>query len=620
MSRHPIPSDAPPSVSAETLPAEHWQLRAAKKAATHDHLGAYNAAVRALSLSPDSTLHKHKALSALADAGDSGQARRILAEIELPICELADDTIALKARLGFERALVARGDERAFHAKSAAELYENIHSRTAGIFSAIRASMMWLLAGDTDRASLLSRQVLLIGERERPASPEEAYYVAAAEAQAALVLADIPRAQKRLRTVRFLSGDDHAQSAWLRKCSLLICEARHLPADILSVLIPPPIIVYSGCQSQRIGFQSSIEIGEEIRIIGEIANYLRSHGTGYGYGSLSCGPDILVAEQLLSSGSRLCIVLPVPAPLFLERVLKPEGPDWRGRFESCLGAAARLVVVDEEANAPSPDLWQQAEKAAMGLALLHAQTLDTGIERLAIGAEPQRAGDCLENSIEFKCSPGISLWNKRGLPTFRIDAKPISESPKNAPSPVPASMKDVTRAVRAMLFGEITGASSLQESGTQGRAAHIIEKIGHILDEYGSEILFRGAWAERFGIVFSSAAIAARAALALQKAMEANAVSVPGHPKELGLRLCAHLAPVFQGANPITKQPAFFGSHIDRMAKPDIIFPSGPIYASEPFAAALMLESGEFQCDPVGKAAPQGKLEAISMYVLKPKE
>lgn len=609
MSRHPILSDAPPSVSAETVPAEQWQLRAAKRLRSHDHLGAYDAAMRALSLAPDSTLHKHKALSALAGAGDAERARRLLAEFENYQNELDDDTIALKARLAFEHAMSARGKERALHAQEAAELYESIHTRTSGVFSGIHAATLWLLAGDAEKASVYARQVLQICERERPASPEEAYYIMATEAQASLVLGDLARAQRRLRAVRLLSGDNHAQSAALRKLFLPICEARQIPGDILSVLQPPPIIIYSGCQYGRIGFQSPMNIDEEIRLLESIATYLRTRGVGYGYGSLSCGPDILAAEQLLASGAKLCIVLPSTPTQCIEGALKSAGEEWTRRFESCLGAAARVAVVGEETDTLNLALWHHAQKTAMGLALLHAQALDAAAEHLVIESQADNSTECGSNSAVF-------LWERRGLPIFRIEGVPAGEQAIN---PLPALESDKNRVVRAMLFGEMHGADQVREREMLGFARDILGRIGRVLDEFGSDILFRGAWAERFGIACTSATAAAKTAIALQQAMADPAITMLGYPKELGLKLCAHLAPVFQGEHPITKQPAYFGTHIDRIAKLDMVLPCGQIYVTESFAASLMVESSEFQCAPVGKTTPKQGEEAISMYVLKPK-
>lgn len=616
MNRVPIPSDPPPSVSAETVLADHWQIRVQTKLRSHDHLGAYDAAIRALSGSPDDIGLKHKALSALAGAGDAERACNLLNELNGSTSELSGDTIALGAKLAEQHAMSLRGDQRAAHARTAARLYESIYSRTKGTYSGIRAATMFLFAGDAAHAERLALEVLSAGERERPVSPEEAYYVAAIEAQAALLSGDVRRAQKKVRALKLLSGSDPTQCGAFRKHLLPICEAKHLPADILSVLRPPPVIMYSGASPPRPGFQSPPSFEQEIQITGAVANYLRLTGAGTGYGSLACGPDILIAEQLLTAGAKLCAVLPAPAPIFRKYAAEPGGPAWTRRFDACLSAASRVICTATIADVPSPDLYLHSEKTAMGLALLHADALDAAAERLAVEPAGENDIELESNLIKYTPRSGAFWWSKRGFPTVRIDPGAWGSGEDIVPA---RFERDEERAVRAVLFGEFTGMDRMAETQIPIFTRSVIGRIGHLLDECGTDVLLRGAWAEHFGVAFSSVEKAARAALALQQCMAGFEISSRGFSGQLGLRLCAHLAPVYQGAHPISRQPSFFGSHFDRMAKLDMLLPEGQLYATETFAATLMLETSAFQCEAVGRTAPTPSVEAIRMFVVKPK-
>ena len=87
------------------------------------------------------------------------------------------------------------------------------------------------------------------------------------------------------------------------------------------------------------------------------------------------------------------------------------------------------------------------------------------------------------------------------------------------------------------------------------------------------------------------AVTAARCALDLPVAMAALDKRAAGLPAHLALRRGGHVGPVFEGHDPVLDGPAFYGAHASRTARIEPVTPAGQVCVTEPFAAALVLES-----------------------------
>jgi class 3 adenylate cyclase len=249
----------------------------------------------------------------------------------------------------------------------------------------------------------------------------------------------------------------------------------------------------------------------------------------------------------------------------------------------------------------------------MGLSILRARALDADLEQVALW------GGGLAAHVEGASEPppDVATWRARGLSTHLLDPGPIAplKPPTfaaRAPSP-----DDAERLVCAMLFGEITGYNGLREASIPVFVREVMGAFGAVLDSYGADVLFRGMWGERVYIVMSNAPSAAQCALDLQARMASIPLASLGLPPNLSLRLGGHLGPVYRGYDPIAKGPSFFGMDIARTARVEPIMPEGEVFVTEPFAAALMLDSGSFSCDYVGTMQVSKGPSGVRTYVLK---
>jgi class 3 adenylate cyclase len=514
---------------------------------------------------------------------------------------------ALDARLAKEHALSALGDERSRHALTAATLYECIHARTGGTFSGINAASMWLFAGDAERAAMLARQVLASCGGERPASPEEAYYIAATEAEAALLLGDLDKAETKLRLVKLLSGDDHASRAALRRHLRRICVERRLLVSVLDILKPPSVLHYTGYPVPPQGFSGRFPQPTEQRVTDQITAYLSARNVGVGYGSLACGADIIFAERLIANRSELRVVLPAPEDAFRRAAVEPGGARWVRRFDSLLKAAASVTVASEDGGECSELLVAHGAKVAMGLALLHARSLDADLEQAAIWD-----GSAGDGGLSPAAS--VAMWRARGLRSFCMSPGAVVEG---EPSPFQFKPAAEGQAVCAMLFGELRGYGELRGPSVPVFVGEVLGAIGAVLDAYGAEVLFRDLWGDSLYVVLTDARAAAECALDLQARMEELPLETGEFSAGLSLRLGAHLGPVYRGFDPVAKRPSFFGMDIARTARLEPAMPDGEVFVSEPFAAALMLQSNAFSCEYVGNIPSAKGLGPMRMYVLK---
>src|SRR5205807_2398837 len=75
------------------------------------------------------------------------------------------------------------------------------------------------------------------------------------------------------------------------------------------------------------------------------------------YGSLACGADIVVAEELLTAGAELNVVLPFSVEDFVAVSVRHGGATWVPRFEACMDRAASVQLVTRGAYLGEPQMF-----------------------------------------------------------------------------------------------------------------------------------------------------------------------------------------------------------------------------------------------------------------------
>jgi hypothetical protein len=560
-------------------------------------LTAFDLAERGLAEHPGDVSLEHRAVLTLARAGSTEEAARRFADYRLARVD-DEDVAALGARLEKDVALAMRGEGRAEHAARAAALYEAIFARTGGYYPAVNAATLSLVAGHREDARRMAEGVL------EAVDDEPSYYAAATEAEAQLLLGRADLARAALERAAALHGGDHAAVATTRRQLRLVCDALGIDDDVLAALPAPLVVHFCG---HRISADGRFTAAVEERAAAEIVDAVDGHAPAYAYGSLASGGDIMWAEALLDRGTELHVVLPCARDEFVAHSVATAGPSWSERFDRCLRVAAAVSYATDDAFLGDDVLYRYAAELAMGLALLRAGYLEAEVRQLALwdgGPALGAAGTAID----------VAAWRRRGGSTTVVwPGEPV---PPGAPATAPSEGSG--REVRALLFADVKGFSRLTDEQVPVFVEHALGPLGAVLDRYSAHICHRNSWGDGIYVVLSDAATAAACALDLQDAMadvELQGASLPG---DLGLRLGAHVGPVFELHDPVTHGPSFHGTHVSRTARIEPVTPPGVVYVTEAFAAALVLQgSDDLACDYVGHMPAAKDFGRLRMYRLR---
>jgi len=590
-----------------TRPPESWLEEVKTFERRGELLSAYDVAWRGLAEHPDDRWLQHRAVLALARAGATETARRQYAQFGLEK-HAEEDIAALGARLLKDAALLAGGPDRTSLAVQAADAYEEIYRRTGGYYPAINAATGKLLAWKIPEAQELARAVLERLAAMGGRAPEDAYYRAATEAEARLILGDASGAAEALRRAMQTEGPDLAARAATRKQLRLVCELTGADLSLLEVFETPRVIHFCGHIISPPGKQGRFPAELEKEVSEQIAACLDRDNVGFGYGSLAGGADILFAEALLARGAELHVVLPFNADEFLDTSVRPAGPGWERRFRHCLGRARAVSFATQDSYLGDDRLFSYCSSFAMGLALLRARYLDGGVAQVAVwdGEEPQG---------EVGTAADVASWRRLDLPqtTLSVPGSKVAE-PASSPAAPPVS----GRTLRAMLFGDVKGFSKLTDRQLPTFVHEVLGAMARALSDYEESISFRNTWGDGIFLVLDDIRRAASCALDLQAAIAGLGLTQLGMPNTLALRLGGHYGPVYEATDPIVGSTNYFGAHVSRAARIEPITPEGSVYVTEPFAAILTLHAGsEFACDYVGTVPAAKGYGVLPMYLLR---
>ena len=611
-----MPEETSSKAPAPTKPVAEWISEIRDATARGELLQAFDLAERALEDFPEDPVLRWGAVLALARAGATRQARIRYDRFKLgdlivdrPADKFLTDVAALDARIAKDEALHETGPERNRLLAIAAARYEAIFRRAGGYYPGINAATLTLFCGDLPKAESLAREVL----NGLAASPED-YYARATEAEASLIIGDLDAARAALRAAATLSGSDFSAIATTRHQLCLVCDARGISQSILEPLTPPGVIHYAGHMTGPRFLESA-----EASVRNRIAAILDRNRVGFGYGSLAAGADILFAEELLRRGAELNIAMPFDIDEFKRVSVAPCGERWLPRFDECVRAAKTITYATTDEYLGDDSLFGYATRIAMGLAMLRSRFLDTSLRQIAVwdgggvgGAEPT-AGVAAD----------VSFWRSRGLPGDIIDPR---EDPAKAPvrkrSPRQPAKKKARakggRAIRAMLFGDVKGFSTLREAQLPIFAREMLGRFAKVLDRQRSGILFRNTWGDGLYVVTRDVETAAKCATELQDELSTFVPTEHGLPEYMALRLGGHLGPVFHIRDPVLKRSNFIGAHVSRAARIEPVTPEGAVYVTEAFAAVLATTGlTQFVCEYVGQVPAAKHYGIMRMYSLR---
>ncbi len=528
----------------------------------------------------------------MARAGAVDFARTEYVRLGLDRVDDDPDTIALGARLLKDVALAAHGARRAAFARASTRRYNMLFQRFGGLYGAVNAATMTLVAGDRAGGRGLAAAALAVPPPSGLAG-EAAYYDTASRAEAHFLTGDLEAARATMAAAVALAPLAFAAHASTLRQLEMLCRETGVDPAWLAPFRPPLCAHFTG---------HILDAGGEKALAGDpggglrrdIDRMLSSQRIGFGYGGLAAGADILFAEALLEAGSELHVVLPVNRESFVAVSVAPFGHDWVERFERCLARATSVRYAAQDPYSGDDQVFAYASQLAMGCAVLRAQTLSTEAIQVAIWDGHPAKGSA-------GAAVDLAYWAQGGRRSVLIDVwRPLPSR-----SLRPRTQDDIAapgRAMRAMLFADVKGFGSLSDHQIPIFIEMVMGQMAKAVEGLAAGPCHVETWGDGLFLVFDHPIDAAEAALALLEAHRALDLQALGLPRSLALRIGGHYGPVYLRTNPLTKALAVIGAHVVVAARIEPDVAPGSACVSEALAGALATFHGDrVRCGYVGR-------------------
>lgn len=523
--------------------ASAWRLQR-----TGNFVAAFDLAQDALLRWPQSQALEHLSILALASCGSTQAALDAFRATSLS-ANTNEDFLALEARLLKDLAFSGRANTGDMLAQ-AAQAYEQVAQRTDGTYSRQNAALLWLLAGDAERAVRLAGAVAQrVTEFNVPDEEQAAYFHWATLAEAALVRGD------RAALGRAVAGANPLcrRNSWARSRTLLqmrrLSGVRAQCADLIESWYRPPVGLVLAPEYLPAGAQSGA--GMESADMPAFA-YCMGRDRHGGW------------QELAAQGIQLHVIYPgAPAE---------EPPSATAELASRRDASGHgdshtwsSLLLDE-----NDDRDRVCAETALGLSLGHADALR---------------------------APWVVLArsNGRWLSLRNADRASMRAAIASRGS----GAADGSR--YGFLFADAVSYSSLNAADTRRYWTRLLPKTAAaVLRRHGDAIVLRKTWGDAVHAVFRTATAAASAALEMQAATAQLAEELePG--RRLTFRIAVHYGRADQGFDPVEETPSIFGPQLSFAARIVPVAPPGGVFVTEPFAAQLSLEgAGNLHCSYVG--------------------
>ncbi|MDH5763153.1 MAG: TRAFs-binding domain-containing protein [Nitrospinota bacterium] len=576
-----------------------------------DFVGVYDVAYKSLEDGEiaDPTL-AHLAVLSLARSGATTQAEHLYRKVKA-LLPPTEENLSLEARLYKDQFLKATDPAtKTSLGKKARDLYLAAYRINKNYYPGINAATLSLIIGDKKSCHRLAREVLKLCNQNSVVYSGEDYYVEVTRAEANLLLGNEDQIAPILSHACRSNAPDYGKLSTTWKQLSLICEYRGIATDCIEAIRPPTVVAFMGQTIHGMGKSPGIDPADEPMLREQIRNLLEQYNIKIAFGSLACGADLMVAEEILNQNGELNVILPFSREEFKRTSVSPAGPAWEAKFDRALKRAASVYQIVEDAYTGYDLLYEACSLQIMGLASLRSQTLGSQAYQIAVwNGQPS-------------ASPGgtaaaMQRWEGLGQKNLIIQV-PEPRSKGVAPLPVSASQKiELKRHMKAMIFADVKGYSSLKEKQLPQFVAKWFQHLEQIFNDHSGEILFANTWGDAIYLVIDSVSSAARVSLELTRIFSEEDLAELELPEDLGLRVAAHVGPIFEGYNPLTRKKEYFGTHVNKTARMEPCTPVGSVYVTEPFAALLSMEAaGAYRCEYVGNHPLPKNFGRIRMYHL----
>ncbi len=485
--------------------------------------------------------------------------------------------------------------------------------RHRGLVEGATAAVLSRFLGETAGARELALACLAAAPGGEDEDGEAGFAGALAAAEANLLLGRAEEADRRLAEAGRLAAGEPARGVEARQhLRDLAGLGVQVPERLWAHFPPPEVVIFAGAPADRPGQKEAVLPPQAEAPLAEALDRLLGELTApIGYCSLAAGSDLIFVEAMLRRGAEVNAVLPFEEADFVERRVRPCGTRWVERYEAARKAVADVTPVCQDLYLGNPVLLRFANQVIDGRARLRAAALDSAPILVA-------AWDYLAEPLPGSPSDFIDHWGdparlrildladlRDSLPADAPLPADAETAASDAPAAPPSPGDGPTQAVRAMLFADVVGYSTIQDHHLPAFWSF----LQAVRDRLGSRLdpaVHVGSWGDALFIVTEHAVELAEIAVGLTRAFEAVDARALGLPVRLRLRIGLHAGPVFTGDHPLSGEQVLYGGNVNRAARIEPITVPGRIYASEQFVALLASEhsAADAEARMTGEPAP----------------
>ena len=513
-----------------------------------------------------------------------------------------EETLGLLGRVYKDMWLISGEDS--FLRKSRT-LYFQAFRRSRGYYSGINAASLSLMVGDRETSRRLAKVILKICFDLLKNPDNRDYWCLATVGEAYLGLEQYSEAAKYFSYAKARSGKNYSYLASTKKQIRLLSQFIDIPQEVHETMKIPPVIAFTGHMIDNPGRKSSRfppQIEEAVKE--EIAKRIEKLGAGIGYSSCACGADTLFLESMQNMKAESNIIIPFELDDFYRTSITFAGEGWKERLHEVLVKASSVIFATEGSYSGDDLLFDYANRIIMGKAILRSELLETEPVLLCVW-------DGKKSSKSGGTSQLVRIWEDKGLQREVISIRSLKSGPipsissPVARTPAPSEnikrSKDVKRAVKAMLFADLVGFSTLKEEQYPNYISDYLGTLAANLKKSGYKTLFKNIWGDALYFVFDDLLSAAHYALELRDFVMKTEWNRMNLPEDLRIRIGLHAGPVYYAREPILGRTNYFGNHVNRAARIEPITNPGNVYASEQFASLLMSQNAsDLECKYVG--------------------
>ena len=492
----------------------------------------------------------------------------------------------------------------------------------AATFPLINAATMWRVAGNQEKSQQIAAEVVKrIESLAEQAASKGDLWPAATLGEALLLLGrheDSLHWYLRAVEVANSRGDLGSLASIRNNLHRLQEVGATAPPDFLDEHLGT-VVVFSGHlmdspDRQQAGKPSRFPNHPPLieAVAAAVREQLDELNAKVGYCSLACGGDILFAEAMLDRNAELHVILPFDRNDFLRMSVDFGQPganwrDWRMRFDQIIKrlegiSKTRIRYSTSEPYLGSNELFGFTNSMLQGLAVLRRRERCSPPTAVVL-IDRSNTGE-VGGTAEF-----LANWSASGYTGHEIDLAALRQAhptPESVTEPLaaPTQTGTLNRPVKAMLFADVAGFSKIPER----QLPDFLTSYGGYLrtlfaSEIGKPAIYANTWGDGLYVVFDKVADAGKFAGEL---VEPSLVPPPewsrfGLGEITPFRVGLHAGPVFELENLFQGRSEFAGQHVNRAARIEPVTLLGCAYASEPFAALLMMEAGDqFVIETVG--------------------